>query len=95
LNTSDRKHKYPKSEKWRKRKKYLNARKKFLQSNKQCVTCDRYDEDVDLLDYLIIAKVYANCEDRLNSVGTWLIDLPTRIIRGQHGWEITDLKSIG
>ena len=36
------KHKYPKSEKWRKRKKYLNARKKFLQTYKHCAICERY-----------------------------------------------------
>ena len=34
--------KYPKSEKWRKTKKYLDARDAFLAENRVCVICDKY-----------------------------------------------------
>ncbi len=34
--------KYPLSEKWRKTKRYLIARKAFLSENKMCVICARY-----------------------------------------------------
>jgi len=48
------KHKYPKSEKWRKRKKYLDARKKFLQTHKHCAICDRYarKEPATVMDHI-------------------------------------------
>ena len=42
MNTKDRKIKYPKSERWRKTKKYLDARAVFLSRNKYCVICKKY-----------------------------------------------------
>jgi len=52
----------------------------------------RYNSDTDELEYLVVAKGYVDCEDRLSSHGVWLLDVPTSIGLGRNGWEIFNLK---